>query len=410
LIAEEDCAVAKQAYLDQEKIKDSNNRRILHLLMRRQELSKQQIARETGISVPTVANNVSRLIEEGIIEEAGVSESTGGRKPMLVRFLPDARYAFGVDFASNHLTSSNEVTVAMINLKATIRAQRSFDYQRFGNVDGIMSHLGDLSREMMSEHRVDPARVLGLGISLPGTVNERRKVLEMAPNLSPGLGMQDLHFRSYERLFPFPLFVENEANASAFAELVLGIAQDKRNLVYLSVNRGIGAGIVVRGHLYKGNKKRAGQVGHITVDSRGVRCTCGMNDCWELYAGSGALIRNYNARASGAIIDTREFLTRLEEGDPLCGEIWEKYLDDLAAGVSSLLLCYDPHYLVIGGEISMFGELLLEPLKRRVFSRNSFYKADDLEVLLSTLRERAAILGAALLPFQKLFYGNNKVI
>jgi len=402
--------MAKQAYLDQEKIKDSNNRRILRLLMRRHELSKQQIARETGISVPTVANNVSRLIEQGIIEEAGVSESTGGRKPMLVRFLPDARYAFGVDFASNHLTSSNEITVAMINLKASIRAQRSFDYQRFGNVDRIMAHLGDLTREIMREHSIDAERVLGVGISLPGTVNERRKVLEMAPNLSPELGMQHLHFRVYERLFPFPLFVENEANASAFAELVLGIAQDKRNLVYLSVNRGIGAGIVVRGHIYKGNKKRAGQVGHITVDSRGVRCTCGMTDCWELYAASGALIRNYNARASGAITDTREFLTRLEEGDPLCHEIWEKYLDDLAVGVSSLLLCYDPHYLVIGGEISMFGDRLLEPLRQRVFARNCFYKVGDLEILLSTLEERAAILGAALLPFQKLFYGNNKVI
>jgi predicted NBD/HSP70 family sugar kinase len=402
--------MARQAYLDQEKIKDSNNRRILHLLMRREELSKQQIARETGISVPTVTNNVARLIEEGIMEEAGVSESTGGRKPMMIRFVPDARYAFGVDFASNHLTSSNQVSVAMINLKASIRAEQSFDYQRFGNVDRIMSHLGDLTREMTREQRVDPARVLGIGISLPGTVNERRKVLEMAPNLLPELGMQDLHFRPYERLFPFPLFVENEANASAFAELVLGIAQDKRNLVYLSVNRGIGAGIVVRGHLYKGNKKRAGEVGHITVDSRGTRCTCGMNDCWELYAASGALIRNYNARASGAITDTREFLTRLRGGDSLCREIWERYLDDLSVGVSSLLLCYDPHYLVIGGEISMFGELLLEPLKRRVFSRNRFYKADDLEILLSTLKERAAILGAGLLPFQKLFYGDNKVI
>jgi DNA-binding Lrp family transcriptional regulator len=209
--------VARTPNAEQERIRDSNNRRILRLLMKQRVLSKQQIARQTGISIPTVANNVSRLIEQGIVEEAGVSESTGGRKPMTVRFLPGARYAFGVDFASNHLTHSSRVTVALVDLSANIVAQEAFDYGEFRDVDGIMLHLQELSARMIQTHGVPRERVLGIGISLPGTVNERKKVLEMAPNLSPSLGMHELNFRRYEQLFPFPLFVESEANASSFA-------------------------------------------------------------------------------------------------------------------------------------------------------------------------------------------------
>lgn len=395
---------------EQGRIKDSNARRILHLLRTSRELSKQKISLETGISIPTVTHNVERLIEQGMAAEAGVSASTGGRRPMLVRFLPAGRLAFGVDFASNHLTSSSNVRVVLIDLDARILRDESIDYREFSSVSEIMAHIGALARRIAAEESVPLERILGIGISLPGTVNERKKILELAPNLAPSLGMQDLHFRSYEKLFPFSLYVESEANAAAFAELVLGIAQHKRSLVYLSVNRGIGAGIVVRGHLYKGNDKRAGQVPHLALPRTGIRCTCGMLDCWEIYAASGALIRNYNAESVRKIEDTRQFLGLLRDGDPIAEATWERYLDDVAVGVSNLLLCYDPDYLVVGGEITQFGDFLLEPLKARVFGRNTFYGKDEVEILLSTLREDAAVLGAALLPFQRLLYGGNKII
>lgn len=395
---------------DQEKIKDSNNRKILHLLMKKREMSKQAIASETGLTVPTVANNINRLIEEGIVEEAGVSVSTGGRKPMLIRFLPQSRYAFGVDFSSNHLTSSSCIRVILIDFDAVIKQEVDFDYQDFDNIDEIMKHVRMLTEKMIREREIPVERILGIGFSLPGTVNERKKVLELAPNLSPNLGMKDLHFKKYESLFPFPLFVENEANAAAFAELILGIARQKRNLVYLSLNRGIGAGIVVRGHIYKGNKKRAGEVGHMTIDSRGISCTCGRKDCWEIYAASGALIREYNKESGIEVKDTNEFSARLDSDDPIAVKSWDIYLNYLVRGVNNIILAFDPHYIIIGGEISEFGERLLKPLRSRIFKENTYYKKDDLEILISRFKENASMIGVALLPFQKLFYGDNKII
>ena len=391
-------------------IRDSNQKKILALLIEKRQLSKQEIARETSLSIPTVTANVSRLLELGLVAEAGVSASTGGRKPMIIRFLPDSRYAFGVDFSSNHLTSSNLVRVILVNLDAQIRSQSSFPYGDFSSVGQIITHVKKLTAKMLAERRIPRHLVMGIGFSLPGTVNERKLLLEQAPNLPPDLGMNALDFSRFQALFPWPILVENEANASAYAELVLGGARRKRSLVFLSINRGIGAGIVVGGHVFKGSNKRAGTVGHITVESKGVRCTCGRRDCWEIYAASGALIRNYRKVSGKKLRDTRQFHRLLEDADPAAEKIWDEYLEYMAIGINNIILSLDPHSIIIGGEISRFGDRLLAPLRAKVFAQNTFYRDDDLEIAFSRLGGDASILGVALLPFHGLVHQGAKVI
>ncbi|MCD6122743.1 MAG: ROK family transcriptional regulator [Spirochaetales bacterium] len=402
--------MAKIVNPDQEKIKDANNRKILHLLMKKRQLSKQDISRLTKISITTVTGNINRLIEDGLAEEAGVADSTGGRKPMIIRFLPNGRYAFGVDFASNHLTASNKIKVVLINLDAEVKDEEIFDYHKFSKIDDIMQYIKKVTENITARSKLSRDTILGIGFALPGPVNERKKILELAPNLASSLGMKNVDFTKYNTLFPYPVYVENEANAAAYGELVLGTAKNKHNLVYLSINRGIGAGLVVRGHIYKGKNRRAGEIGHMTVASNGIKCTCGRKDCWEIYAASGALIRNFNKLSQEKITDTEQFLEKLKLKDKTALKVWDKYLSYLTIGINNLILGYDPHYIIIGGEISEFNSLLLNPLKKRIFENNSFYKDGDLEILLSHLKEDASLIGAALLPFQKLFYGNNKII
>ena len=155
------------------RIRDSNQKRILSLMLERRELSKSQIAVETLLSVPTVTMNVSRLMEMGLVEEAGVSASQGGRKPMMMRFLPDSRLAFGVDFSSNHLTSSGLIRVILVNLDAKVRAEESFEYADFSSVGQIMSHVKKVTERMLASEGVPAERVMGIGFSLPGPVNEK---------------------------------------------------------------------------------------------------------------------------------------------------------------------------------------------------------------------------------------------
>jgi predicted NBD/HSP70 family sugar kinase len=393
-----------------QSIRDSNQKKILGLLREKRELSKQEIARQTSLSIPTVTMNVSRLLKLGLAEEAGVSVSRGGRKPMIIRFLPDSRYAVGVDFSSNHLTSSNLIRVILVNLAAEIKAESVFEYRRFSSVSQIMAKVKKVAEKMLADQRVPRRLVMGIGFSLPGTVNERKLILEQAPNLPPDLGMNALDFGKFRTLFPFPILIENEANAAAYAELLLGAARGKRSLVFLSINRGIGAGIVVGGRVFKGANKRAGTVGHITIESQGIRCTCGRRDCWEIYAASGALIRNYRRTSGTRLKDTQQFRSLLESGDRVAAEVWETYLEHLTIGINNIILSLDPHSLILGGEISSFGDRLLEPLRARVFAQNPFSARDDLEIVLSQFKGDASILGVALLPFHGLLYKGAKVI
>jgi predicted NBD/HSP70 family sugar kinase len=390
--------------------KDSNQKRILALLMRKRELSKQEIARETSLSIPTVTMNVGRLLKLGLAAEAGVSPSTGGRRPMIIRFLPDSRYSFGVDFSSNHLTSSSLIRVILVNLDAEIRAESSFEYGDFSSVRRIMVKVKKVTEKMRADRGIPPHAVIGIGFSLPGTVNEAKLLLEQAPNLPPELGMNALDFNEFRKLFPFPIFIENEANASAYAELLLGAARHARSLVFLSINRGIGAGIVVGGRVFKGSNKRAGTVGHVTVESQGIRCTCGRKDCWEIYAASGALIRNYRRISGRKLRDTQEFQALLEKGDTAAEKVWNQYIEHLAIGINNIILTLDPQSIVIGGEVSVFGDRLLNPLRAMVFAANPFSRSGELAIVLSRLKGDASILGVSLLPFHGMLRQEAKVL
>jgi glucokinase len=146
------------------------------------------------------------------------------------------------------------------------------------------------------------------------------------------------------------------------------------------------------------------------MESRGIRCTCGRHDCWEIYAASGALIREYRRVSGRKLKDTQQFQALLEAADAGAAEVWEAYLDHLVIGINNIILSLDPQAIVIGGELSGFGDRLIEPLRARIYMQNPFYKDGDLEIVLSGLKAEASIVGVALMPFHALFHQGAKVI
>lgn len=386
--------------VDQEVIKDSNRKRILNLILKKRELTKQDIAREIGVSIPTVIANVNELMEEGLVEEAGVAGSTGGRKPVIVRFLPDSKYSFGVEFALNC------VRIILTNLDSEIKFDTSFLIKDFKDINYIMKKVREIIEIVIEEKHICEKDIIGIGFSLPGTVNEEKLVLELAPNM----GMKNVDFNDFSELLRFPVYIENEANLAAFGELNLGIAKEMKNLVYISITDGIGAGIVIQDHLYKGKNKRAGEFGHMIVAAEGRRCNCGRKGCLEQYASQKALLSGYNDISSVPVDNLREYFSRVDSGEVTAVLELEKYVEYLAVGIQNIVLSLDPHYIVIGGEICDFSEQFLERLRDKVFIPNSFYDKSDLKLFVSKLKGDASILGAALLPLQKIFSISEKII
>ena len=386
--------------IDQDIIKDSNRKKILNLIFHKREITKQSISKEIGVSIPTVTSNVNELIEEGLVKEAGVEGSTGGRKPIIVRFLPNSKYSFGVEF-----TLSN-IRVILVNLDAEIKFDNSFKIQSFKNMEDITEKIHQIINDALALNNISDKDILGIGFSLPGTVNEETLMLELAPNIA----MKNVDFSRFSQLLKFPLYIENEANCAAFGELNLGIAKKMRNLVYISINEGIGAGVVIQDHLYKGKNKRAGELGHMTIVPNGKPCNCGRSGCLERYASKSALMEEYNLKSTKPVDNLKEFFLRVEKKEDLARVSLEKYISFLAIGIQNIVLILDPHYVILGGEISDFSEYYLEDLKEKVFVENSFYDNTSLKIFTSKLKEDSSILGASLLPLQKIFSINEKII
>ena len=258
--------------------------------------------------------------------------------------------------------------------------------------------------ELLSRHRV---QAVGLGAA--GFIDEERASVRFAPNLA--WREEPLRLR-VEDLIGLPVVVENDANASAWAEVRFGAARGHAHVIFVGVGTGIGAGIVLDGRLYRGQWGMAGEPGHYRVVPDGRLCGCGNRGCWEQYASGSALVaeaREFARRSPGAAvrllqlaggspdgITGSQVTQAAREGDPVAARCFATVGGWLGQGLADLAAILDPGCFVIGGGVSDAGELLLGP------ARAAFEKAlpggshrHQAQIKLAQLGADAGIVGAA---------------
>ena len=386
--------------VDQETIRILNQKKILNLLYRNNKLTKQEISQKLNISIPTVISNSNALIEQGFLEEAGVAESTGGRKPTILKFLPDSRYSIGV------CVTKDKVRIILTNLNFKIIHQMNFNMpEKLYDFSDIISKVAESIEYIVKNFNIPSNKILGIGFSLPGTVNEKELLLKNVPNL----GFKNVSFKKFEDYFKFPIFIENEANASAYAETFINFNDAKNSLVFISITEGIGTGVVIGNNVYKGFNKRAGEFGHMTIVKDGKKCNCGKRGCWELYASKKALLSEYRNVFDDMNRSRDDFLKR-SKNDLKAKAVLDTYIDFLAEGIKNIILTLDPKNIIIGGEIFPYKDFIEEELIKKVFKDNSFYDESQCNVMFSSLGENAAVFGAALLPMENIFFLNDNVL
>ena len=383
--------------IENSDIKTNNKKRIIKLLAKERELTKLDISRKLEISVPTVTTIVGELIEEGIVLEAGMATSTGGRKPVIIRFLPNSRFSLGLELGKDY------VRAVLTDLDSKIIEDKRKALDSI-NEKEVLSKMKYLIEEMLDNNTEIQGKLLGMGFSLPGTVNEAELKLEIATNFK----LKNLCFRELQQYFNIPVYLENEANAGALGESNLGIAKDLTNLIYISITEGVGGGILINESMYKGKSSRAGEIGHMTIYKNGRPCNCGKKGCFETYASNRALINNYYEVTNIKASNIGEVIENFQSGDPLAMKVIETYIDDLAEGIGNLNFIFNPDYIVVGGEISKYAEIFQKKLTDKIFNNNEFYSEGDVDILFSTLGSDSNILGAALIPILKSF-GFGKV-
>lgn len=386
--------------VDQETIKILNQKKIINLLYRNKQLTKQEISQKLNISIPTVINNINELIEQGIVDDSGVAESTGGRKPTIIRFLPNSRYSFGV------CITKDKVRIILTNLNFNIIEERAFDMpEEVEDFRNLILKIKDKMEDILDSYKIPFDKILGIGFSLPGTVDEEKLFLKNMTNFK----LKNIYFKEFEKEFKVPIFIENEANASAYAESFINFKGSKNNLVFISITEGIGAGIIINNNVYKGVNNRAGEIGHMTVVKNGRKCNCGKKGCWEVYASKKALLSEYTKAFGIKNKNLNDFLDMTKD-NLKAKEILDNYVGFLAEGIKNIILVFDPQNIIIGGEVFSYKNLIEEDLINKVFEDNSLYNKDECNVMFSSLGGNAAILGASLLPMERVFFLTENVI
>lgn len=361
-----------------------NKIRIAQFISQKGSTSKNEIASSLHISMPTTLQNVRTLLEEGLIEETGEYESTGGRKAKALSVSENAGFAAGMDITSNH------ITLVLVSMKRELITKERIRLP-FADNYAYYQAMGSALERFLDGVGKNRGKITGVGISLPGIVDREKKVLLG----SQVLGVTNTGFQSLQDLTGLPLELENDANSAAYAELSSPAGcSGTYNTVYLSLSNTVGGAVYLQDGLYPGENFKSGEFGHMIIEKNGRPCYCGKKGCADAYCSAGVL----HSLTEGSL---DLFFDRLRAGEPEYVGRWEEYLDNLAVVVGNLRMAFDCG-IVLGGYVGGYlGEFLPE-LKRKVMEYNTF---DPDASYLRTGRHRleASAYGAALMLVDKFF-------
>ena len=380
-------------------LRRENRAAVLWSLYFSQPGTRQDLSAATGLSAASVTNVIRELLNEGIVVEAGSVDSDGGRPRVMLEVNPDHGYVIGADIGETR------VRVELFDLAMRERAKADFPLNpREHDVDVVVASVLSGLDSVLTESGIEPAAVLGMGVGIPGIVEQRPEAL--------------VHGQTYgweavpiERLLragtDLPLHIENGAKTMGQAELWFGAGRGARNAVVALIGSGVGASLISGGTTYRGATSSAAEWGHTTVMVGGRKCRCGSAGCLEAYVGAQAILERYGRPTAGN--DEESALAALVDAAdtaPLAAAILDETADYLGAGIGSLINLFNPERVILGGWAGLLLGGRLLPRIRESARRHSLrhpFAATSLE--LGQLGPEAVALGAATLPVEVFLNG-----
>jgi predicted NBD/HSP70 family sugar kinase/biotin operon repressor len=372
-----------------ESLRERNRLRVIDALRTRGAISRADIARQTGLSRSTVSSLVGDLQAAGLVVErvaqtAVAASPQGGRPPVLVALDQSAGAVVGLDFGHDSLR------VAIADLSYAILAETAVDLEVDTAARDALDTAARLVDELIHAAGVQRDRVLAAGMGLPGPIDRESGLVHSQPILPSWVGLDPA--REMEQRLELPVHLDNDANVGALGESTFGVGRGTHVMAYLRLSAGIGAGLVINGRPFRGARGIAGEIGHVLVDPDGPICRCGNRGCLETFVAGPALCELL--RRSHGPLTVRDLLRLAEEGDARCQRVIADAGRVVGRAVADLCNYLNPDLVVVGGDLSVAGDVLLEPLREAVRRFAIPAAVEDLEIVAGTLGGRAELLGA----------------
>ena len=314
-------------------------------------------------------------------------------------------YRIGIDFGGTNIA----VGLTDENLRVLFKSSMPTGMGK-RPVEDMVADMATQCRALAEKAGVSLKEIESIGIASPGVVNAEKGIVEyycgmdlrnypMAHILSEKLG-------GYR-----PIYMENDANAAAYGEVLAGVAKGAENALMITLGTGVGGGIVIGGKIYDGFNFAAAELGHVVIEKDGVPCACGRKGCWEKYSSATGLIRMTREKMEECQeslmwqisptleeVNGRTAYTAAKKGDEAALAVVKKYQDYLAVGLANMVNIFQPEVLCIGGGICGEGDYLLQPVNEQVMAEQ-YAKTTPRKtrLVIAALGNDAGIVGAAAL-------------
>lgn len=383
------------AKIDQGTARAMNRRLVLDELRRTGPLSRTRLAERTRLSPAAITGVTGDLLAEGLLIE----------HPELAPHLPRNPVPLGINYAGHRTIGmkllEHEVQAVLTDLALGVVARTAVPLAA-SRPEAVVA-AARRARDQLTAAQSGGTRLIGVGMGLAGQIDSERGVcvesyrsgwqaVPLGALLREGLGV--------------PVWIDNDVNAFATAERLVGRARRAANLAVVTLGRGLGAALVLGGRLYRGPRGAAGEFGHVLSEQNGRLCECGLRGCLEAYVASPNLIAQFNeCRPDEPVGRVEELADRAARGDDRALALLEDAGRRLGERLGDLVCLFDPELVIVGGEGVAVGEALLGAM-RRAFEGRKFMNTAHTELVIDAWGDDAWARGAAGLVVEHFFEGS----
>lgn len=374
-------------------IRSINRSILLNTVKKQGQVSRATLAHITGLSPATVTAITGRLIEEGLVFEKAIGDSSGGRPPIMLALNPRGGFVIGIKLMEGHAVG------ALTDLNATILAKDSIelaDKQYETSVETLIA----LVNRLIRSSGIPTKQLMGLGIGLAGVVDFAHGIVKQ----NPFFGWRNILLRDVlETRMHVPVYIDNDVNTLTLSEKWLNRGQPEDNFLVITIGRGIGMGIVINGEIYRGKGGGAGELGHVMVDPNGPICDCGKRGCLESLVSDRALVAEARRTVSPDIADLDDLIRLASEGNAGAVQVLAHAGMLLGRQIANLVNVLDPKLIIISGEGIRMGDVFFSAVRTAFHDCVMTGLAEDAEIRVNSWGDDIWALGAASLVIAEIF-------
>lgn len=369
---------------NQDLIKAMNRSLLLNIIRRGRRVARRQLTDESGLSVGAVSQIVAELLQQGWLLEQDDDEQTGGRPRTKLRLNPEAGYAIGLKLMENR------VVAAVTNFETDVLYYRDYHFDFDDDPAQLSKILASVVEIALAEARIPRERLFGVGIGLAGVIDGQAGVVRH----SPFFGWRDVGLAALvQARTQLPVYVENDVNTLTITEQLFGAGYNRTHFIVVTVGRGIGMGMVIKGQLYQGAFGGAGEFGHTVILSADSAA-----HTLETLAADPAVVAAVPGAATLA-----EVVAQADAGSEAAIRALADSGTLLGTGIANLVNVISPELVIVSGEGIAAGRYRVEPMLAALQRHTFNGLLDGVETVIEPTDDRAWARGAASVVISKVF-------